>query len=178
MIKAGIIGAGKIAERHISGYKRFGVEIVITDADDGVAERIGRDYSINIVKSSEEIFDDPGLEIIDVCTPVTTHKDIILEAVKKKKHVFCEKPLCLNLNEAYQIKGAAENAEKLLMVGYLYRFHPAFQKVKEWLDGGLIGKPYFGIFRIGQEIYLVFRCHLKGFPFLFFPPYELNPKFY
>ena len=112
-MKIGIIGAGKIAERHISGYKRLGFEIAITDSNSCVAERIARNYSINFVKNSEEILHSPSFEVIDVCTPVNTHKDIILKALKRNKHVFCEKPLCLNLNEAYQIKGAAENAEKL-----------------------------------------------------------------
>jgi predicted dehydrogenase len=150
MTKVGIIGAGKIAERHISGYKKLGVDIVISDIDEGIADRIGSENNIDVVKDLEAILtNDLGIEIIDVCTPVTTHKDIILHALKENKHVFCEKPLCLNLREAYQIKGAAENAEKFLMVGYLYRFHPAFQKVKQWLDEGIIGKPYFAIFRIG-----------------------------
>lgn len=149
-MKVGIIGAGKIAERHIAAFKKLsGINPIVTDIDKDAAQRISELFKVGLADKTEDILDDKEIQIIDVCTPVTSHKDIILKSLKNNKHVFCEKPLCMNLHEAYQIKGAAENAEKVLMVGYLYRFHPAFVKVKGWLDEGLIGKPHFGIFRIG-----------------------------
>jgi predicted dehydrogenase len=148
-MKVGIVGAGKIAERHIAAFRKIGIDLTVTDINNDTAKRVSEQFNINVTDNVEDIINDKEIQIIDVCTPVTSHKDIILKSLKNKKHVFCEKPLCINLHEAYQIKGAAENAEKTLMVGYLYRFHPAFIKVKEWLDEGLIGKTHFGIFRIG-----------------------------
>ncbi len=149
-MKVGIIGTGKIAERHIVAYKKLNVDnIIISDIRTDNAERVSDQFKVELSDNVDYIISDEEVQIIDVCTPVTSHKEIILKSLKNNKHVFCEKPLCLNLKEAFQIKEAVKNAEKLLMVGYLYRFHPAFKKVREWLDEGLIGKPHFGVFRIG-----------------------------
>ncbi|MDA8088632.1 MAG: Gfo/Idh/MocA family oxidoreductase [Nitrospiraceae bacterium] len=149
-MKVGVIGAGKIAGRHIGAYKKFAdVEVVVSDIDGDASGRLASHFRIDCMGKTADIIENDAIQVVDVCTPVTSHKEIILAALKKGKHVFCEKPLCMSLLEAFQIKGAAENAEKMLMVGYLYRFHPAFVKVKEWLDEGLIGNVHFGIFRVG-----------------------------
>lgn len=150
MIKVGIIGGGRIAERHIHGYRQFeDIELFVSDVDSNITQNLCNKLGVNFSITPESIFGDPTIDIIDVCTPTALHKDFILEAIRRRKHVFCEKPLCLNLSEAIQIKEVAERTDRIVMVGYLYRFHPAFQFVKQVLDEGIIGNPYFGIFRLG-----------------------------
>ena len=149
-MKIGIIGGGKIAERHIHAYKHFqDIELYISDIDGNIAQNLCNKLNVNFSISPEAILGDATIDIVDVCTPTAHHKEIILEAIKKRKHVFCEKPLCQNLKEALEIRKAAEATDRVVMVGYLYRFHPAFQFVKQVLDEMIIGKPYFSIFRLG-----------------------------
>ena len=149
-MKVGIVGTGKIAERHILAYKKLNIHnIIVSDLSADNVKRFSERFKVSTSDDVDNLLDDKKVHIIDICTPVTSHKEFILRALRNNKHVFCEKPLCVNLQEAYQIKETAKNTESLVMVGYLYRFHPAFRKVKDWLDEGLIGKPYFGIFRIG-----------------------------
>jgi len=148
-MKIGIVGAGKISEKHIFAYRSLGCdEIAIHDVDKGLAEEVAVRFNITHVKKLDDLMMSSS-EIIDVCTPVTTHMDIIISGLENSKHIFCEKPLCQNVDEAYEIKQAAQNAGKVVMVGYLYRFHPAFQQVKKWLDANIIGPVHFGLFRIG-----------------------------
>lgn len=148
-MKIGIVGSGKISERHILAYQALGYnEIAVYDIDKVLAEEAANKFGIAHMKSLDALMR-PDVQLIDVCTPVTTHKDIILKALEHDKHVFCEKPLCQNIQEAYAIKSAAEKSAKLVMIGYLYRFHPGIQQVKKWLDSNIIGQAHFGLFRIG-----------------------------
>jgi predicted dehydrogenase len=149
-MKVGIIGGGKIAERHIYGYKHFDdVEIFIADIDGNITQKICDNLGVNFSIAPEVILGDSTIDIIDVCTPTPFHKNFIVEAIRRRKHVFCEKPLCMNLEEAIQIKRAAEQTDRIVMVGYLYRFHPGFEFAKQVLDEGIIGTPHFAIFRLG-----------------------------
>ena len=108
-MKIGIIGGGKIAERHIHAYKHFqDIELYISDIDGNIAQNLCNKLNVNFSISPEAILGDATIDIVDVCTPTAHHKEIILEAIKKRKHVFCEKPLCQNLKEALEIRKAAE----------------------------------------------------------------------
>lgn len=147
-MKVGIIGAGKISEKHILAYRALGHDdMVIHDLDGNLSREAASRFNIAHIEDQDALIS--SCDIVDVCTPVTTHKTIIQKALKKGRHVFCEKPLCQSIEEALEIKSCAEEAGKLVMVGYLYRFHPGFQQVKKWLNANLLGPVHFGLFRIG-----------------------------
>jgi len=150
MTKIGVLGCGKIAERHLLAYKKIpGVQVTTADIDYNRALEMGSKLDIPVIKRPEELLMFEDIEAIDVCIPTPHHKDAILKALENGKHVFCEKPLCANLEEALEIERASSLSGKTVMVGYLYRFHPAFQFVKRVIDEGIIGQPYFAIFRLG-----------------------------
>jgi predicted dehydrogenase len=73
----------------------------------------------------------------------------VLQALDAGKHVFCEKPLARTAAEAQAIREASRRNQKIVMTGYLYRFHPAFQFVKSLLEQRIIGTPYFALMRLG-----------------------------
>ena len=62
--------------------------------------------SLNI----EEALQDPSIDFIDICTPNESHKEIVLQALKYKKAIYCEKPLALNYKEALEMTEAVEKA--------------------------------------------------------------------
>ena len=149
-MRIGVVGCGKIAERHLLAYRRLGdVDVAIADIQCDAARRVADEARVAWVPSAAEIFADPNVSAVDVCVPTRHHRLVVLEALRHGKHVFCEKPLCLNLAEACEIQAAAVEARRLVMVGYLYRFHPAFRFAKEVLDEGIIGRPHFALFRVG-----------------------------
>jgi len=150
MVKLGILGCGRIAERHLLAYKKMpGLEVVISDANLTAARKLGQQTRTTVIDDPTAMLNLSGLDAIDVCVPTRWHKESVLEALNLGKHVFCEKPLCPTLDEALEVESAAKSAGRIVMVGHLYRFHPAFEVVKEVLDAGIIGKPYFAIFRLG-----------------------------
>ncbi len=149
MVRIGVVGAGKIAERHLNAYRHLpGVEVALTDVAFDVAATKAQTFNVPHLRSLEEMLDQ-GFDAIDVCVPTRYHHEIVIAALEAGKHVFCEKPLCLTVDEALDIQRLASERDLAVSVGYLYRFHPSFQLVKRVLDDGIIGRPYFGTFRLG-----------------------------
>lgn len=147
--RVGVIGCGRIAERHVDAYRKLGATVVVADQDPAAAQRLAEAQRVAWRGSPDDLLDDPELDAIDVCVPTAAHASVVLAALERGKHVFCEKPLCRTYEEAEAIAAAQRESGRLVMVGYLYRFHPAFQFAKQVLEDGIIGRPYFAIFRLG-----------------------------
>lgn len=81
------------------------------------------------------------IDLIDVCTPNNSHAEIVLAALKAGKHVACEKPLCMNMDEAKKIVAAAKAAKnQLTTVWYNYRRVPALSLARKLVEEGRLGK--------------------------------------
>jgi predicted dehydrogenase len=146
-MRVGVVGCGKIAERHLAALRKLGAEVTVSDIVErgrDVAEQYGAAWDPVPQHLIEDDFD-----AIDICTPTPTHASFIEHALRAGKHVFCEKPLARNVDEALRIEALAQETGRIVMVGYLYRFHPAFEFVREILDDGVIGEPYFAQLRLG-----------------------------
>jgi predicted dehydrogenase len=146
-VDIGVFGCGKIAEKHFNAYEKIdGVNIVATDIDPEKRSVVeGRD--IEWCPDPEILFDD--VDAVDICTPVSTHGELIFDALAADKDIFCEKPLAENADEARAIQQEATQSEGSLIVGYLYRYHPAFEFAQSVLAKDIIGDPYYAIFRVG-----------------------------
>ncbi len=149
-MKIGVIGCGRIAENHLRAYQKIGgIDVAVADLDQQRARDAARLFSVDWHPSAEELLAHNDIVAADICVPTPAHAQMIVSALNRGKHVFCEKPLAASLEEARQIQRAASRSGTILMVGYLYRFHPAFRLVKEVLQQRIIGEPYYGIFRLG-----------------------------
>ena len=150
MVKVAIIGCGRIAERHLDAYRKLDdVEVIVSDQDLAAAQQLADSMHVAWSPSPTQLLEASDVDAVDVCVPTVAHAQLVLTALAADKHVFCEKPLCLTLAEGQAIARAQQAAGKLVMVGYLYRFHPAFEFAKQVLDDGVIGRPHFGLFRLG-----------------------------
>ncbi len=103
------------------------------------AEKFGwKDYET----SWERVIDREDINVIDIGAPSDVHKEIALAAAEKGKHIFCEKPLALNLKDAREMLSAAEKNKVKHMVGFSYRFMPSVQLAKKLILSGKLGKIY------------------------------------
>jgi predicted dehydrogenase len=147
----GVIGAGKISQKHVDAL--VGIEEVdyigVTDKKISRASKVTSKSQASLVESSDKIFSIDKIDAVSICTPVQTHRDLIVEALENDKHVFCEKPLCDSLEDALKIKELSEKKGKVVTVGYLYRFHPAMRELKRIVDEGIIGEVHYSNFRLG-----------------------------
>ncbi len=143
MLKAGVLGCGSICR------KRHAVEIDANEkcelygAYDPVkkrAEYIVGKYGGKVYDSPEKLINDDDIDFVVVCTPNKYHAKYSIEALRRGKHVLCEKPMAGNLSDAAAMIKAAEESGAKLMIGQNQRLVPAHAKAREIIQSGKIGK--------------------------------------
>ena len=87
------------------------------------------------------VLDDKNVHAVIVATPPHTHKQIVLEALQAGKHVWCEPPLALTVEEARAIAQAGAKASTVFQVGLQRRYNPAYEHAVKFMRTGAIGKP-------------------------------------
>lgn len=144
VVKVGIVGAGGIASFvHIPGYQKCNnTEIVaICDSSKERAKEVAEEFGIKKVYTDyREMLDREELDAVSVSTPNNLHYPIVMEAIKRGKHILCEKPLGMNCTEAQEMYEAVKRAKLKNMVAYTYRFVPAIRYAKYLIEKGYIGK--------------------------------------
>lgn len=88
----------------------------------------------------EALLADESIDLVDICLPTHLHREMTIAALRAGKHVLVEKPLALNLKDADAMIAAAAKAGRLLMVGQVLRFFPAFAEAHALASGGKYGK--------------------------------------
>lgn len=136
--RVAFIGAGNYAGRVlIPAFVNAGAHLHSIVSNGGVsALHIGKKYGfLKAVTDSDSIFWDESIDTIVIATRHNLHAEQVLMAIKQKKHVFCEKPLCLTLNELDSIMAAiSDDNSTQLMVGFNRRFSPHVLKIKDLLN--------------------------------------------
>lgn len=89
----------------------------------------------------QAIIEDPRIEAVYIPLPNHLHYAWTLKALAAGKHVLCEKPLACNARQAQEMSAAAHAAGRLLMEGFMYRFHPRSRRIQQLVQAGAIGKP-------------------------------------
>jgi predicted dehydrogenase len=147
MIRIAIIGAGNISRMHLEGYAQFTGRCSITalaDITPENAEKRKKDFPFiagaRFFSSYKELLNDPGIDLVDICTPPFCHAEIAVAFLNAGKHVIVEKPMAASLEECDRMIAAAEKNKKLLSVIAQNRFRNDVYKLKKTLDTGLIGK--------------------------------------
>lgn len=119
-----LLGKGNMGSVHAESYARI----------PGVAvQQVGR-------IAPSEVSSDPSVQAVDVCFPSEVHKEYVIPALNNGKHVFCETPFALNLEDADAMIAAAKQNERILMVGLLMRSIAEYQEVEKRLLSGELGK--------------------------------------
>ncbi|HEX3928830.1 MAG TPA: Gfo/Idh/MocA family oxidoreductase [Gemmatimonadales bacterium] len=101
-----------------------------------------------------DISDFGRVDFVDVCTPTATHRQLVLDALARGLHVFCEKPVAINPDEARELAAAARSAGRILYPCHQYRENPAWQAMRRWLDDGAIGRWHlaeFNVYRVEAD---------------------------
>jgi predicted dehydrogenase len=134
-----VVGCGHWGKNLIRNFYELGALASICDPNIEIAEQYSKQYSVQN-HSFSEIINDSNIGGVVLAVPAKHHAAMAIDAMKKGKHVFVEKPLAMNEAEAtLMIKTAKENKVQL-MVGHLLQYHPVFQKVKEIALDGEIGE--------------------------------------
>jgi myo-inositol 2-dehydrogenase/D-chiro-inositol 1-dehydrogenase len=143
-LRVGVIGTGMIGRDHIRRLTSViaGVDVVaVADADAELAARVG-EMAGAAVLPGDRVVTDPGVDAVLVCSWGASHAGFVLAALAAGKPVFCEKPLATTPAECLRIVEAEVTlGRRLVQVGYMRRYDPAYLALKRALDSGVIGEP-------------------------------------
>ena len=143
MLNIGVIGCGKIAQvRHIPEYAA-NENCTLTaffSPNAKRAEDMAAKYGGKVYASAEELFADPEIDAVSICAANYVHAELSIKALEAGKHVLCEKPMAVTIEDCEAMLAAAEKAGKRLMIGQNQRLAKAHLCAKELLEQGEIGK--------------------------------------
>ena len=143
MIKIGIIGCGKIAQkRHIPEYvENENAQLAgFYDLNLERAKALADEFGGKAYESYEALLADKEIEAVSVCTANVAHAEITIAALKAGKHVLCEKPMATTLEDCEAMVKTTKETGKFLMLGHNQRLAKAHVKAKELIQSGLIGE--------------------------------------
>ena len=140
-VNVGVIGVGAMGENHVRVYHKIEEANLmgVSDVSERALKKIEKKYDAKGYTDYCELLANPEIEVVSVCVPTTFHHDVVMEAIRHKKHVLVEKPIAFTLTEAEEMIAAAKEAGVILATGHVERFNPAVQKAKELIDDGVIG---------------------------------------
>ena len=140
-IRMAVIGAGRIGQIHASNAARNpGVTLAgIADAIPEAAQKLASDLAAPVV-TVEGIFADPTIDAVLIGSSTDTHADLIQRSAKAGKHIFCEKPVDLDLKRARECEEIVKASGKACLIGFQRRFDPTFAALKARIEAGEIGQ--------------------------------------
>lgn len=144
-IGVGLVGAGTVGRLHARYLSKVpGARLVaVADMDRTAAEATAREHGEIVVhENTVSLLADGAVTAVVIATPGETHGRIIEAAASAGKHVFCEKPLDLDLARIDRALDAVRKAGVTLQVGFNRRFDRNFQSVRDAVAGGKVGKPH------------------------------------
>ncbi len=145
--KIGIIGLGGIA--HMAHFRAFGQleNCEITALCDVDPEKFvpakAETGEANCYLDHREMLEKEQLDAVVIGTPIFTHKEIAVDAMRKGVNVLCEKPVTINAAEAMKIKRVIDETGVKFMIGMSFRFRPQTRKVLEVINAGKLGETYY-----------------------------------
>ena len=142
-ITINVIGAGQWGPnliRNFSTSPRSQVGM-ICDVDDAKLQGLkARFPGVKLTGNSDEAITDPAADAVAVTTPVSSHYELAHKALSADKHVFVEKPLARTVEECHELNKLAQQRERILMVGHVFKFNPGIRYVKTLLEEEAVGK--------------------------------------
>jgi len=143
----GLIGAGRIGRIHAENLVRHIPKANLVDVVDlslEAAERCAADFQIpSFSRDFERILNNKLIDAVVICSSTPTHTDLIIGAASAGKHIFCEKPIALDLQQIDKAIQAVRDNRVKLQVGFNRRFDPSFKEVRDLVAAGKIGEPHF-----------------------------------
>jgi myo-inositol 2-dehydrogenase/D-chiro-inositol 1-dehydrogenase len=144
-VNIAIIGTGRIGSMHTRNLVRSIPEanlVAICDIRLDVAEAVADELGIErVVKDYHELLADESIEAFLVATNTDTHAFIVKDIANTGRHIFCEKPLALDIKSTDEVLETIEKAKVKLQIGFNRRFDKSFMRVRELVASGNIGRP-------------------------------------
>jgi myo-inositol 2-dehydrogenase/D-chiro-inositol 1-dehydrogenase len=146
-LRIGIAGLGRLGRRHAENLAQRTARAQLIAACSPVAEELAwAEQQLGVTRGYGEyaaMLADPDVDAVFLVTPTTLHAAQIIEGLQAGKHVFCEKPLSLEIADCERVQREAAKRPKLkVMIGYGRRFDPSYRDAYDKIQAGMIGAPF------------------------------------
>ena len=145
-VTVGLIGHGYWGPNLLRNYTELGTadpKWVCDVSQDRLDRAVTRYPSLRSTPRVEDVLDDPEVDAVLIATPISSHHELAMKALRAGKHVFVEKPLATSVAECDEMCALADERGLVLMVGHTFVYSPPVRTVKRILDSGELGEVYF-----------------------------------
>lgn len=145
-VRFGVLGVGRIGRihaRNLATQIEDAELVALADPRVDVAREVAARWHVpHVYADYHEVLRHPQVDAVVIATPTDTHARIIEEAAQAGKHIFCEKPIALDLRAIDRALETVERSGVKLQVGFNRRFDPTFKRVRDLVSQGAVGKPH------------------------------------
>jgi len=140
-----VIGVGHWGRNHARVYKELCQEgiadtVQICDVNQARVSEVSNALGIEDILEYHRLLDGPEIQAVSIATPSRTHYKIAKECMEAAKDVLVEKPMTMDVGEAEELVRIANQNNRILMVGHIFRYHPAVQELKRRINEGELGE--------------------------------------
>jgi predicted dehydrogenase len=133
---------GSVYARNLAQRVRNARLVAVADQKAELREQFGRELSgVKVYQDHLELLHDPDVEAVVIITSTSTHKQVVMDAAACRKAIFCEKPMSLSLEGAYEMMHAVEKAGVFFHMAFQRRFDAGYMAAKKKVEDGVIGTP-------------------------------------
>jgi predicted dehydrogenase len=145
VIGYGLIGCGGFGRFCLGEYQKMETLhcVAVADHDPTLARATAEQFGVQACASAEALLARPDIQIVHLATPPSTHAALATAALEAGKHVLCEKPLALTMDDAEAMVALARARERVLAVNLIMRYNPLCAGVKRLAELRLLGEPLY-----------------------------------
>lgn len=143
-VTVAILGGGFMGEAHARNYAALGERVrvkTVFSRTDEKARRVASIVGSEATTDLGSVLADPEIDAVDISLPTPLHRPVAERAFAAGKHVFCEKPLALTVEDGEAIVAAARRSGRIFMVGLVLRFWPEYVELRRRVAAGELGRP-------------------------------------
>jgi UDP-N-acetylglucosamine 3-dehydrogenase len=143
MLRVGLIGTGRAGKNHVAAYQKLedAQLLMVADVSTEAAQQVAAQSGAQAAASPEDLLRNPDIDVVDICVPNFLHREYVTSAAKAGKHVICEKPIALTVEDGQAMIDACREAGVRFFVAHSTKFRPQYQRIKALLDSGVLGSP-------------------------------------
>lgn len=143
-VRVGIIGCGEMGSYHAKGLgKMEDVELLATsDVKPDALKRFAQKHNVKYSFTDyDQMLDIEAIDAVLICIPTFLHHSAVLSSARKGKHIFCEKPIAMSLEDAQEMIEVCQENNVKFMIGFVRRFDNFWGKARELIRDGVLGRP-------------------------------------
>ncbi len=144
-LNVGVIGLGRLGRVYATDLAQRVPRarlVAVADLQAELAAGFARDHGVaRWYGAYQDLLADPEVEAVAVISSTSTHREVVIEAARAGKAIFCEKPIAMSLAEAAEMLAAVESAGVFFQMGFQRRFDLGYAAAKEKVEAGVIGTP-------------------------------------